>query len=115
METFVITTIVVIVLLINIGLILFRNSAEGNLEKWARKNNYKIIEAQEGSGRDSPFSFFQRSQGQKFFYVKVQNENGEICNGWVKASGSFSPVFAAYAVVIWDDNLLTKLRTGSNQ
>lgn len=83
-------------------ILIFRKSAESNLQQWLADNRLRLIEQRQGSFSSSPFAYLSTSRDDHFFRIVVMTQTDERKSGWVRASGKFSAL-GERVTVIWDD------------
>lgn len=94
--------LLILIAVISIFVLVFRSSAEQNLDKWLAVNQLILVGKEQRSLSETPFSYLSTSRDDKFFRIAVKTANGETKNGWIRASGKFSALLSQPVDVIWD-------------
>lgn len=82
--------------------VLLRSSHETNLERWAKKENLRILSIKVADREQTPFSCFNTDLSFTFRRVRVSTEDGAEKSGYVCVAGALSPFFSTKVRAKWD-------------
>jgi len=102
-ELFLIIVFIVFVPLQLIMLAIFRPSHEKNIERWAKKENLKILSAEATDRDKTSFSWFTTNKSFMFYRVRVLEASGTEKSGYLCVAGQLSPLFSQKVRTEWDD------------
>jgi len=91
----------IIGLLMIVGIPLHISRSKAILEQWAKKNGYKILHSEYRFVFRGPF-FWNGSNAQTVYYVKVKDKAFNKRSGWVRCGSYWKGLFSDKAEVIWE-------------
>ena len=72
------------------------------LEGWAQRHGYRIVAKEYRTFFRGPF-FWTTGKGQTVYYVTVEDQHGQLHNGFVRCGGWFLGLLSDHVEVRWDD------------
>ncbi len=80
----------------------YRKSGYKELEKWAMRKGYTILNSELRWLKTGPFFFSGRSRLQRVFYVTLEDKNGKCSKAWIKLGGVVFGLFSNEVEVKWE-------------
>jgi hypothetical protein len=91
-----------VIIIVVVGLTWYNRAASSLLQRWAQRNDFRIISQERRDFRTGPF-FLRTSKGQQVFPVTVSDPVGYTRSGWVRVGDWWVGLTSDKVEVRWDD------------